>query len=248
MRIKTWAILVVVLLALPTLVWAQGGADERTSEWVRVSADPAVIPADGNTTSKIEVMVVWPKETEDAGEPMVNESVNVQTSLGWLREAGNESNTGTTISLTTDENGTATALLAGNKTVLAGNKTAEIKVWMLTDRGWNDTEVRFQEPEAAAATTTPSPAVNETPTAIPGPTGATPAINETPTAAPGPMGATPAVNETPTAATPGPTETIPTTPGPTPTAKPSVPGFGAVFAIAGLFAVAYLVRRERRRG
>jgi PGF-CTERM protein len=249
MRIQIWAILAIVLLALPALVWAQGVGGETTSDWVRVSANPAVIPADGNSTSRIEMVVVWPNGTEYAGEPLEKGSVIVHTTLGWLTEAGNASNTGTTINLTTDENGTATALLAGNKTVLAGNKTADAVINVrYNEEGWNYTEVTFQEPGGAEATTTASPAVNETPTATSSPMGTTPAINETPTATSSPMGVTPAVNETPTAATPGrPTEATPTTPGPTPTAKPSVPGFGVFFAIAGLLAVAYLVRRERRR-
>jgi PGF-CTERM protein len=43
--------------------------------------------------------------------------------------------------------------------------------------------------------------------------------------------------------TPTPTPT-PTTPATTAPAKPFIPGFEAIFAIAGLTAVAYLLRRK----
>jgi len=53
---------------------------------------------------------------------------------------------------------------------------------------------------------------------------------------------TPTATPTPT---PTPTVTVPT-PTPTPTPTEEVPGFGAVFAIAGMLAIAYLVLRKRR--
>ncbi|MGB2841408.1 MAG: PGF-CTERM sorting domain-containing protein [Halobacteriota archaeon] len=56
-----------------------------------------------------------------------------------------------------------------------------------------------------------------------------------------PVTATPVVEAT---ETPEPTPTIP--PVATPTPEPT-PGFEAVFAIAGLLAVAYLVQRKRRK-
>lgn len=56
---------------------------------------------------------------------------------------------------------------------------------------------------------------------------------------------TPTPSPTPT---PTPTPTIPPTVAPpTPTPTPEEPGFGAVFAIAGLLAVAYLVLRRKRK-
>ena len=59
--------------------------------------------------------------------------------------------------------------------------------------------------------------------------------------------ATPAPTPTPTV-TVTPTPTIPPTVAPpTPTPTPEEPGFGAVFAIAGLLAVAYLVLRRKRK-
>ena len=58
---------------------------------------------------------------------------------------------------------------------------------------------------------------------------------------------TPAPTPAPTV-TPTPTPTPPAAaPTPTPTPTPEPPGFGAVFAIAGLLAVAYLVLRRKRK-
>lgn len=66
----------------------------------------------------------------------------------------------------------------------------------------------------------------------------TPPAEETPTPTVSPT-ATPTIT-----ATPAPTAAPTATPTPTPTEE--VPGFGAVFAIAGLFAVAYLVLQRRK--
>jgi len=74
-------------------------------------------------------------------------------------------------------------------------------------------------PTPTPAVMTPSPGVTPTPAATPTPEG-------TP-------GVTPAI-------TPG------ATPTPSPTPKPLIPGFEAVFAIAGLLAVAYLVMWRRK--
>jgi len=76
-------------------------------------------------------------------------------------------------------------------------------------------------------TPTPTPTATATPTPTPTPT-------PKPTATPTPK---------PTA-TPTPTPTTTATPTPTPTPKKKTPGFEAVFAIAGLIAVAYLLRRR----
>ncbi len=80
--------------------------------------------------------------------------------------------------------------------------------------------------------------------------GGLPTGTETPgitgTAGPGPN-QTVTVAPTPIVTTPPPgTATPPLQPTPTPTPTPTVPGFEAVFAIAGLLAVAYLVLRQRK--
>jgi PGF-CTERM protein len=100
---------------------------------------------------------------------------------------------------------------------------------------------------------TPTPTPKPTPTATPKPT-PTPTPEPTPTPIvikPKPVPTTPTPTPTPKptptpAPTPAPTPK-PTTPAPTPTPTPTQPGFEAVFAIAGLLAVAYLVLRQRRK-
>ena len=58
---------------------------------------------------------------------------------------------------------------------------------------------------------------------------------------------TPSVTVTPTpTVTVSPTSTETATPSPSPTKKPLIPGFEAIFAIASLFSVAYLVLRRRK--
>jgi len=81
---------------------------------------------------------------------------------------------------------------------------------------------------------TPTPTPTATATVTPG---------ETPTPSPTP-GATATPTWSPTAS-PGTTATPTATP--SPTKEPLIPGFGAVFAIAGLLAVAYIVLRSGRK-
>lgn len=105
---------------------------------------------------------------------------------------------------------------------------------------------------------TPSPTPTATPTSASGNSGGgsngdgtvstpTPSLTLTvePSLSPGTMPTeSPGGMETPTMS-PTATQTTPT-PMPTssPTAKPLIPGFGTVFAVAGLLAVAYLVKRK----
>ena len=246
MTLKIWAILAVVLVALPALACAQETGAGRESDWVTISANPAEIAADSNSTSEINVVVLWPEGTEHSGEPAENETVvmTVDATFAWLTDIGNESNTGILIRVSADENGTATALLSGNET---GNVT--VKADCLSG-GWNLTKVTFLEPGTAVIATTSGNGVeyersktssNETATLAVNET-ATPTVNET---------VTPAVNETatPTAspaaspeATPAPTTSTEETPEP----KPSTPGFEAGFVIAGMLSIAYLVLRKRK--
>ncbi|KAF5429447.1 hypothetical protein C5S36_15480 [Candidatus Methanophagaceae archaeon] len=248
MTLKIWAILAVVLVALPALASAQEAGEGRESDWVTISANPAEIAADGNSTSKIDVVVLWPEGTEHSGEPAENETVvmTVDATFAWLTDIGNESNTGTLIRVSADDNGTATALLSGNET---GNVTVKADC---ISGGWNLTKVTFLEPGTTVVTTTSGNGVehersetssNETVTSAVNET-ATPAVNET---------VTPAENETATptaspAASPEATQKLtPTTSTEeTPEPKPSTPGFEAGFVIAGMLSVAYLVLRRRK--
>ncbi len=241
MTLKIWAILAVVLVALPALACAQETGVGRESDWVTISANPAEIAADGNSTSKINVVVLWPEGTEHSGEPAENETVVmtiVDATFAWLTDIGNESNTGTLIRVSADDNGTATALLSGNET---GEVT--VKADCLSG-GWNLTKVTFLEPGTEVAITTSGSGVEYERSETSSNETVTPTVNET---------ETPAVNETatPTAspaaspeATPTPTPTTSTEETPEP--KPSTPGFEAGFVIAGMLSIAYLVLRRRK--
>ena len=116
----------------------------------------------------------------------------------------------------------------------------------------------------STSTSTPTPSPSPTPSLTPSPSPSpTPSPTPTATSTPTPMStpATTPVLTTPStpstsALAPGsmsaPAPTSTPTPTPTPTPSPSkrwmIPGFDAIFAIAGLLAVAYLVLRERTKG
>ena len=321
-------ILAVVLLLLPALV-AVAGAQEvpslpPPSPWVSISANPSEIPADDVSTSELKVVVVLPAKV--GGGPANTSVVDIWTTLGWLIEAGNESNSGSKISLVTDYNGTAIALLSGNETGVA-----EIKVQSsVYKENITSTSVTFLEPGATPSPTAPSGnggdggipptppagtpayiALNANPADIPADGISTSTItasvwngeewvlgnltanfstslgnitesavimNGTATAILtagmeegaatitaeanlpeiGIVNSTTAVNFTTPAVTPAvnvtatptvmvsPTPTATVSPAPSPTKKPLIPGFEAVFAIAGLLTVAYLVLKRGR--
>ena len=164
-----------------------------TPAYIALGANPADIPADGISTSRITASV-WD------GEDWVleNLTVNFSTSLGSI------------IASAVIANGTATAILTAGMEEGAATITAEailsgdIGIITIT----NTTAVNFTIPGA-----TPTPTVNVT---------LTPTVTVSPT---------PAATVSPT---------------PSPTKEPLIPGFEAVFAIASLFSVAYLVLRRRR--
>ena len=249
MRKKMWVTLAVVLLVVPALVAVAAvqaqeaptpGGCEHPSTSIALSASPTEIPADGISTAEINVVVSWPEESNIITGPAVDTLVDLFTTRGRLTDAENQSNSGISISLITDNDGTVTALLSGNETGVA--YITSTTLW-----GCNKTTVTFVAPGATptsapsgdgdgnGAVTTPTP----TPTA---------AVNVTPSPSPEAT-ATPAVSVTPTVTTsPSPTEA------PTPTASATatpekrwqIPGFEAVFAIASLLSVAYLVMRRRK--
>ena len=238
---KTWAIIfiAVILTVLTAFTWAQ--EVPKPSDWVKISAKPDTIQADGVSTSTIRVIVTWPNETELSGEPAANQTLTIWTNCGLLFDATNESNTGRSINVTTDDNGTATALLSGNETC-----NATVTVSCLSG-GWNFTQVSFIAPEPS-----PSPgesgAVNEsggeggTTTQTPTPSNATNETNATnvsPEATPA-QTATPIPTTTPAVS---PSETTAPT---SPVTTPAIPGFGVALTIVSLlavFVIAYLRRR-----
>jgi len=136
-----WAVLVVVLLVVPALASDLGTEGDWVSDWVTINANPAEIAADGVSTLEIKIMVSWP---EGGGEPADNETVHMWTALGGLTELGNESNTGRSINVITDGNGTATALLSGNETGIATICVG------CPSGGWNFTDVTFRDQAVTA--------------------------------------------------------------------------------------------------
>ena len=136
-----WAVLVVVLLVVPALASDPGTEGDRVSDWVTINANHAEILADGVSTSEIRIVVSWP---EGGGEPADNETVHMWTALGGLTEVGNESNTGRSINVITDDYGTATVLLSGNETGIA-----TICVGCQSG-GWNFTDVTFRDQAVTA--------------------------------------------------------------------------------------------------
>ena len=234
------------------------------SDLIKVSVEPASIPADGVSASRIEIAVFLPEML--GGGPAAHTEVCVSTDFGTLRDAENESNSGSEITLFTNDTAVAVALLSAdepgkaNITVRAplieeainlelGNETTAYIVK-------NSTTITLLEPEA-----TPSPTE-----ATPSPTPPTPTPSLAPTPTPSlvpsssPLMPSPTLSlPTPTPPLPGtpygtptpPAELMPTisplltptvTPSPSPTQKPF--GFEAVFTIISLFVVAYIVLRR----
>ena len=145
------------------------------TEPVKISAEPASIPADGVSTSEIMIAVINPK-VEDipklaelkgyeeifSGKPAAHTRVDVKTSLGKLTDAADMNNTGEEISVFTGDSGMATVLLSGTKTGMANIIAEAVSISdMITLIPENDTtlyivrnstEVKFIAGEA-----TPSP-------------------------------------------------------------------------------------------
>jgi len=215
-----------------------------TPPTIYITADPSEIPADGCSTSTITVSV-WDGEYLIFSGP----TINFSTDLGEITASA------------PIENETATARFTAGTT--EGVATITAKVNLGEDIGIlrNTTTVNLTAPGATptvspgngggtgdggggdggnggggGGTTTPTPTPTPTGTASPAPTvTATVTPTPTPTASPG-------ETETPTA-----TESPTPSPSPGPTKKPLIPGFEALFAIASLLAVAYLVLRKGRR-
>ena len=235
------------LVILAMLIYLVTGADDGHTDLphtrtVDVWAEPTHV-------APYEVSTVFVKVTED-GTPAANISIYFHTNFGYLID--NRSTTYTTL---TNESGLASVRFfaehSGTATVTAAEKTAGMS---------NKTVIVVRDASTSGGNgnggssnggTTPTP--SPTPTASPT---ATPGANVTPTASsqsPSPTTASPIATPTlsPMAS---PTETPFTTVTPSPTSVPTstskplmpVPGFEAVFAISGLLAVAYLVRRKMK--
>jgi PGF-CTERM protein len=245
-----WTILAIILLLFLGLVAVAVAQEIPTpggcghpSPSIAISASRTEIPADGVSMTEIKVVVSWPEESNITG-PAGDTLVDMSTTLGRLTDAENQSNNGSSISLITDTNGIVTALLSGDKTGVA--YVTSVATLLET---CNKTVVTFVAPEATptapsggggggggVTTSTPTPTASPTATAGVTPTpspGETPGATATPSVSPG---ESPVTTATPTV-----------TPSPSPTPKPGIPGFEAVFAIAGLLAVAYLGQSGKRK-
>jgi len=242
----------VVTLAQPNIV--------ELRDLIKVSVYPASIPADGVSTSRIEIAVFSPERL--GGGPAAHTEVEISTDLGTLMDAENESNSGSKITLFTNDTAIAVALLSAdepgkaNITVRApsieeainlelGNETT---VYIVK----NSTTITLLEPEVTPSPTevtpsptppTPTPSLAPTPSLVPSPSLLTP--SPTPPTPTPPLPGTPYETPTPPAEltpTISPLLTPTATPSPSPTQKPF--GFEAVFTIISLFVVAYIVLRR----
>jgi len=218
-----------------------------TPPTIYITADPSEIPADGCSTSTITVSV-WDGEYWIFSGP----TVNFSTDMGEITASA------------PIENGTATARFTAGTTEGVATITAEVNLSEDIGILHNTTTVNLTAPGATPAaspgngggtgdgggdgggdgngggggTTTPTPTLTPTPTGTASPA---PTVTATVTPTPTPR-ASPGETETPTA-----TESPTPSPSPGPTKKPLIPGFEALFAIASLLAVAYLVLRKGRR-
>jgi len=253
-RITAIAVIAIALFAFSDVLAQPNIVECR--DLIKVSVNPASIPADGDSTSRIEIAVFSPEML--GGGPAAHTEVEVSTDLGTLRDAENESNSGSKITLFTNDTAIAVALLSGdepgkaNITVRApsiekamnlelGNETT---VYIVK----NSTTVTLLEPEVTLSPTppipTPSLAPTPTPSLVPSPSLTPLSTPSLPTPTP-PLPGTPYETPTPSAEltpTISPSLTPTATPSPSPTQKPF--GFKAVFTIISLFVVAYIVLRR----
>jgi len=233
MKSKTLiAVSLVVLLSLLALLAFPAASDDaanttNVTRTVDVWAEPTRV-------APYEVSTVFVKVTED-GTPAANISIYFRTNFGYLID--NRSMTYTTV---TDEDGRASVRFfaeeSGTATVTAAEKTGvsneTVVVIKTTSSSGNGNGGSGSS--SGNGGTTPTPTPTALPTESPSPTTASPTA--TPTLTP-----TSSPTETPlttATATPSPTAS--------PTSEPLIPGFEAVFAIAGLLAVTYLVLRWKR--
>ena len=227
--------LLVTIALCSSSAGAQPPMPNMTPPAIFLSATPSAIVADGTSTATITA-TLWDGEYW----VVAGFAVSFSTGLGTITPS---------VPLNASE---AQATLTAGTT--AGTATVTAEVNMSGDIGLltNTTTVTFTSPGGSptptpgggggggggGGTTTPTPTTSPTgsPTAAPSvtPTGSPTA---TPTGGP---------TASPTA-TPAPTATPTATPAGSPTASPKtgIPGFEAVFSIAGLTAIAYLLLRRR---
>jgi len=237
------SLVILAMLIYPIVTGADDGhTDLPHTRTVDVWAEPTHV-------APYEVSMVFVKVTED-GTPAANISIYFHTNFGYLID-----NRSTTYTTMTNESGLASVRFfaehSGTATVTAAEKTGMSNKTVIVVRAASTSGGNGNGGSSSNEGTTPTP--SPTPTASPT---ATPGVNVTPTASsqsPSPTTASPIATPTlsPMAS---PTETPFTTVTPSPTSVPTstskplipVPGFEVVFAISGLLAVAYLVRRKMK--
>ena len=246
-KVVGWGIVLALVLSVAlgaflVSVSAQAPPPPLKLPYVVLTADPSEIVADGSATSTINASVwLWDENDEAYNEQIwvgVG-AVEFSTDLGEITESAKIIN------------GTATAILTAGTEPGVATITAKMDVEDI-GLGTNTTTVTFTPTgdggdggngggsssggSSGGTTTTPTPTVTTSPGVTP-----TPAS----TATPGPTtgATTPGPTVTP-GATPGPTTTTTPTPA-SATPTPKEPGFGAVFAMIGLLAVAYLLMWKR---
>ena len=235
--LKTGFVLVMVMSVVLCASMATVAAPPQPPKppYIQLSADPPAIVADGSSTSVINASV-WVWDDDEGYIPIIGLVVEFSTDLGEITASA------------TIENATATAILTAGTVEGIATITAEVD---LGEEGiiTNTTTVNFTAPGdggndnggnggggnggsggSGGTTTTPTPTAGETTTLTPD---ATATSTVSPTASPTETG-TPTATESPM-------------PSPSPTKKPLIPGFEAVFVIAGLLTVAYLVLGRKRK-
>ena len=183
------------------------------------------------------------EEEEEVGEEVTPGSPNITAWKPAEAVVGNAVGESRTFNLTVNQiadiswqiNGTEVQTNESTREAVYMNKSAAIGTWNVSAIATNTT-TGLSDIHTWIWSVTLTATVTPTPTLAPG---ETPKPTPTPTLAPG---ETPKPTPTPTLApgeTPKPTK-------PTPTPKP--PGFEAMFAVVGMLAIAYILRRKRGEG
>ena len=209
-------------------------------------------------TDAVEFSVSLPKLIEIS--PLLNITLDIIGKKD-IKISGDAADNATSVSLNVGMSIKVTAGSEGDFTVDIDTEGVPPGEFLITAGGIEKTVEVLEESAEPTPTPTPSPTPSSdggdgsgdgdgtpdtTPTPSPTPTStSTPTITLAPTATPA------AASPTVTPASPAPATVTPS-PSPTPTPSPSasptqrwIPSFEAVFAIAGLLAVAYLVLRKR---
>ena len=111
------AVVAIALVVLASVTSAQP-IPVTLSDLIQINAEPASVPADGESTSRITIAVFWP-ELEELGDlcgtPAAHTPVLVETTRGVLTDTEDMNSTGKDIEVFTGDNGVASVLLSGSE-------------------------------------------------------------------------------------------------------------------------------------